>query len=620
MNTLINPTLVRLEGVYTRQVSKPSDSSKKCSLYAPICWRYCWQYCCLGLLLAMLSGCGDATEPEVQEAESEQEATSSEQEASSTETAGSTTGAIDIAQLLHRAKLFSSSETWHASYMHGKKIGYRHTHVQELFHEGQLLVLTNILEKQTMLRFGEKFTMEIRATQLQDRTGDVLQFSYHLPLGLGVEPMQGVVSGDTVKLRPIAPPAAVSKFPSPEAVAKVLHPETASKVPAPETDVAKEIAWPAGTKGFDGVEQSLLASPMQPGETRNLKMLQIPPLELISTIQLQAGEIEKTTLPAGEIPLLKIEQQVSISGGTKMLINLWTNEKGEVQKYAIPQLQQETFLTFKEQALDESDAGGFDLGNDLLVRLNEPMKDDPHRAKHQLYRITWKSEGVVRPHLDLFSHGLSQEVWDLEGVVVVLEVHAIRPDQPAKLLEKQPEPVEADLQRSDLVQSDDPLIMMLSESASQRTADNWEQAIALEKFVHGYLTEKNYSQAFASAADVAKSREGDCTEHAVLLAALCRANKIPARVAFGLVYVPSEQAFAFHMWNEIWIKDRWIPLDATLALGGIGAGHLKIGDSSLASLTALLDLLPVMQAMGQLKIDAVPPSWTEHAEKAEEKP
>ena len=41
----------------------------------------------------------------------------------------------------------------------------------------------------------------------------------------------------------------------------------------------------------------------------------------------------------------------------------------------------------------------------------------------------------------------------------------------------------------------------------------------------------------ATAAEVARSREGDCTEHAVLLAALARARGIPARVAMGLVYV-----------------------------------------------------------------------------------
>ena len=76
--------------------------------------------------------------------------------------------------------------------------------------------------------------------------------------------------------------------------------------------------------------------------------------------------------------------------------------------------------------------------------------------------------------------------------------------------------------------------------------------------------------------------EGDCTEHAVLLAALARSRGIPARVAIGLVYQPATQSFAYHMWNELWVGDHWFPLDSTLGRGEIGAAHLKLSDSNLA--------------------------------------
>ena len=109
----------------------------------------------------------------------------------------------------------------------------------------------------------------------------------------------------------------------------------------------------------------------------------------------------------------------------------------------------------------------------------------------------------------------------------------------------------------------------------------------------------------STAAEVAEFREGDCTEHAVLLAALARARGIPARVAIGLVYQAPTQSFAYHMWNELWIGDRWLPLDATLGRGGIGAGHLKLTDSSLAGATAYSSFLPVGQVIGQLKIEVL---------------
>ena len=40
-----------------------------------------------------------------------------------------------------------------------------------------------------------------------------------------------------------------------------------------------------------------------------------------------------------------------------------------------------------------------------------------------------------------------------------------------------------------------------------------------------------------------------------------------------------------------WIKDRWVPMDPTLGLGGIGADHIKLGDSNLSGGSPLADLL-----------------------------
>jgi transglutaminase-like putative cysteine protease len=132
-------------------------------------------------------------------------------------------------------------------------------------------------------------------------------------------------------------------------------------------------------------------------------------------------------------------------------------------------------------------------------------------------------------------------------------------------------------------------------------------AVALEQFVRGAITEKNFSQAFATAAEVAQTREGDCTEHAVLLAALLRARNIPARCAMGLVYFPQADGagFAYHMWTEAWIEDRWIPLDGTLGRGGIGGGHLELAHSNLKGVGPYAAFLPVFRVLGQLELDVI---------------
>jgi hypothetical protein len=104
---------------------------------------------------------------------------------------------------------------------------------------------------------------------------------------------------------------------------------------------------------------------------------------------------------------------------------------------------------------------------------------------------------------------------------------------------------------------------------------------------------------------VAETKEGDCTEHAVLLMALCRARKIPARGAMGLVYYPPLQGFAYHMWTEVWMEDRWVPLDATLGNGGIGAAHLKLAHSNLKGSDKYSAFLPVHAVLGKLKLEVV---------------
>jgi hypothetical protein len=71
------------------------------------------------------------------------------------------------------------------------------------------------------------------------------------------------------------------------------------------------------------------------------------------------------------------------------------------------------------------------------------------------------------------------------------------------------------------------------------------------------------------------------------------------------VYYAPKKGFAYHMWTEAWIGDRWVPLDATLALGGIGADHIKLGASNLAGGSPLADLLGVTQALGRLELEVV---------------
>jgi transglutaminase-like putative cysteine protease len=88
---------------------------------------------------------------------------------------------------------------------------------------------------------------------------------------------------------------------------------------------------------------------------------------------------------------------------------------------------------------------------------------------------------------------------------------------------------------------------------------------ALARLVDHWIERKNLTRGIDSAARVAARREGDCTEHAVLLAAAARLAGRPARVVFGVALAAVGGALRGygHAWTEIHDGARWRAVDAT---------------------------------------------------------
>jgi transglutaminase-like putative cysteine protease len=51
------------------------------------------------------------------------------------------------------------------------------------------------------------------------------------------------------------------------------------------------------------------------------------------------------------------------------------------------------------------------------------------------------------------------------------------------------------------------------------------------------------------------------------------------------------------MWFEVYAGEQWVPLDATLGLGGVGPGHVKIFDHSWHNEKSFAPLLPVLRTL-----------------------
>ena len=145
--------------------------------------------------------------------------------------------------------------------------------------------------------------------------------------------------------------------------------------------------------------------------------------------------------------------------------------------------------------------------------------------------------------------------------------------------------------------------MALARQAVGDAVDPWDKAVRIERWVATNMKNKNFATAFAPASEVARNLSGDCTEHGVLTAALCRAVGIPARVAIGLVYVDHLGGFGFHLWNEVYVNRRWVAIDAAFDQTEVDAVHLKLSDTSLAGVSPYEAFLPVVRVMNKLTLE-----------------
>jgi hypothetical protein len=98
----------------------------------------------------------------------------------------------------------------------------------------------------------------------------------------------------------------------------------------------------------------------------------------------------------------------------------------------------------------------------------------------------------------------------------------------------------------------------------------------LARYVFTTLEKESPEVQQASALEILEQCKGDCSEHALLFVALCRAAGIPARSCSGYVNVGS--AWGAHAWAEIW-TGAWIGADPTTGEIGTAARYLFFGYS-----------------------------------------
>lgn len=464
-------------------------------------------------------------------------------------------------------------QNWQVLLMGGQRIGYSHGTHRERIVDGRKVHESDTLTFMKLTRFGQTLEMKQMLHLLETEDGHLLKFTSTVENPPNSRIVStGVVDGDRLSMITVA--AGTEQKSVVDGMRGLYSP-----------------SWP---------EQTLVDKPLAEGEQRTFEIFD-PQLGKKSTMTL-TGKPRTTTklLDGKEARVGYVEIVQSIPGLPKITMDLYLNDAGETIKVTTPLLGMEAYSVSEEEAKRELGTGEVDLAIGTLLKV-EPI-EAPHDAREIVYRIRVDGTNPV----ELFAQGGTQDVDAVNDREIKLTVRSLRPGERAAL-RRDHAPGKEFLKPTRYLEADAPLIRELATGAATNLNRPTDIAIAFEKFVHELVEEKDFSTSMATALETARNRSGDCTEHAVLLAALLRAQSIPSRVAIGFVYSAQHAAFVGHMWTEAWLDGAWVPLDATLARGGIGAGHIKVADSSLADAgnTPVAEFIPLIHILGRTTIEVL---------------
>lgn len=161
-----------------------------------------------------------------------------------------------------------------------------------------------------------------------------------------------------------------------------------------------------------------------------------------------------------------------------------------------------------------------------------------------------------------------------------------------------------------LIQSDHPRIIAAAQSIVAPHDSSVAKARKLLQWVYRNIRKKPVLSV-PNALEILKNREGDCNEHAVLLAALSRAAGIPAEVEAGIVYLRGK--FYYHAWNALFLEGTWITADATLGQLPADVTHIRFVQGVTKSQLNLLGLIGRLN-LKILDYSTAPPAETNRKE------
>jgi hypothetical protein len=461
------------------------------------------------------------------------------------------------------SKVVSDETEYLAMFMEGKKVGYA---VQSrVVSDGQVTTREEV--SITVSRMGISMTMEMTETSIETTAGEPLAFETEQKLGAMVMKMAGQVDKQgTVSL-------------------------TTTSMGAQQKST---LEWPQGAVMAEGLRLLSLKRGMEEGTQYFAKIFSPGILQAVHA-QVRFGPKQSVDLLGRVVTLRQVTTTLNMPGAGDIITTSYVDEDLRVQKSIMPiaGIQVEMIACAKEFAMGSNDT--LELIDKMFLASPEPLDNLSQARSITYYLVPVKDiPEVTIPSTD------NQKVQQLKNGRVTVTVEPVTAQAGVRFPYKGTKPTR-------FLQSDHEQVIALARQAVGDTKDAAEAARTIEAFVGEYIENRSLSVGYASAAEVAASKQGDCSEFAVLTAAMCRAIGIPAQVVVGVAYVSDfggHQGFGGHAWTQAYVGSRWIGLDASFRGGGRGgydAGHiaLAVGDGEPA------DFFNLAATLGQFKIERV---------------
>lgn len=467
-----------------------------------------------------------------------------------------------------------------AVFMEGKKVG--HAVRSRIVADGKVTTSENV--RITISRGNIPVTMDMTETSIETTEGRPLAFEAVQKLsGLAMKVAGTVNNQGVVSL-------------------------TSSSMGAEQKS---KLEWPRGAVMAEGLRLLTLKKGRKEGTSYTAKIFSPGIMQALDT-QIRIGPRRNVDLLGRVVPLTEVTSAYVMPGAGEIVSTSYVDDELETQKIIMPLagMQIEMVACAKAFALGQNDV--FEIIDKLFLASPTPL-GDVRSAKSIGYLLspTGGTDSLAIPAND------NQSVRKLENgkVIVVVEPVAAAPGARFPYKGSDKTILEA-MKPNRFLQSDRKEIIDLARRAVGRTKDAAEAVRRIEGFVAEYIDNKSLSVGYASATEVAASRQGDCSEHAVLAAAMCRAVGIPAQIATGLAYVEEfagrQNGFGGHAWVQAYIggdpasrePGKWVGLDPAFkgtGRGGYDPGHiaLAIGNGNLE------DFFNLVTTLGQFRIDKV---------------